>query len=311
MARWKVDEMPDLQGKVALVTGANSGLGLSSAQALAARGATVVMACRDAGRANHARTQILAAVPGAKVAVLQGDMSELPSVAALASAYGETYGRLDILMHNAGVAAPPLTRTPAGHELQFATNLLAPFALTADLLPVLQATPGARVVTVASLAHRFGKLDVDDLDWQRRPYNEWAAYGATKLGLLLYTYELQRRLSAAGAAVIAVAAHPGFSITNLPSSSGMKLANSWLGRRALALGNRLLGQPAEQGALCQLYAATAADIQGGDYIGPDGFKEMTGFPRKVQSEPITHNRVLARQLWDRLSTLSGRCYLAD
>lgn len=311
MAGWRIDDIPELQGKVALITGANSGLGLHSAEALAQRGATVVMACRDAGRADAARQQILAAAPGAALEVLSVDMSDLASVKAMAAAFLARHPRLDILMHNAGVAAPPLTRTDAGHELQFATNLLAPFALTGHLLDVLKATPGSRVVTVASLAHRFGKLDIDDLDWRRRRYNEWTAYGATKLGLLMYSYELQRRLAAAAAPVIAVAAHPGFSITNLPRSSGMKLAGTWWGRRALALGNRLLGQSGAQGALCQLYAATAADVQGGDYIGPNGFKEMTGAPRKVQSEPITHNRVLARQLWDRLTILSGKSYLPD
>ena len=309
MARWSIDDIPDQSGRVALITGANSGLGLHSATALARKGATVVMACRSLDRAEAARRQVLDAAPEATVELLQADMSDLASVAAMADAFSQGHARLDILMHNAGVAAPPLTRTAAGHELQFATNTLAPFALTGHLLPRLQATAGSRVVNVASLAHTFGDLDIDDLDWQRRRYTEWPAYGATKLALLLFTYELQRRLVAAGLPTASVAAHPGYAITNLPASGGMKLTRSWLGRKALALGDLLLAQPGEQGALCQLYAATATDVQGGDYIGPDGFKELKGFPRKVTSRPATHNRALARQLWDRLGTLSGVHYL--
>lgn len=306
---WTVNDIPDQSGRVALITGANSGLGLEMTFALAARGATVVMACRSVDRAELARARVLAAHPQAQLEVLQVDVSDGGSLSALARRFCAQHSRLDVLVHNAGLAMPPLTRDAAGREIQLVTNSLAPYALTGHLLVPLMATEGARVVSVASLAHRFGKLDLEDLHWTHRRYRDLVAYGTSKQALLLFAYELQRRLARAGAPVISVASHPGYATTSLPETSGMAMTQTVMGRLMLKLGTWVMSQSAAQGALPLLYAATAPDVQGGDYIGPAGFKELNGPPTKVQSTPITHDRSLARQWWDTAAALTGVRYL--
>lgn len=214
MARWTTQDMPDQSGRVVVVTGANSGLGLEATKALAARGATVVMACRDPARAQGAATAVREAVPGAHLEVMALDLASLTSVAAFAGEVTAKHRAIDVLMNNAGVMALPRALTPDGFELQLGTNHLGHFALTLRLLPALEAAAAPRVVTVASTAHRMGRIDFDDLMGERR-YKPWPAYGQAKLANLLFAYELERRLRAAGHKALSVAAHPGYSATNL------------------------------------------------------------------------------------------------
>jgi NAD(P)-dependent dehydrogenase (short-subunit alcohol dehydrogenase family) len=309
MARWNADAIPSLKGKRAIVTGANGGLGYFTALELARHGAQVTIACRSSARAEAAADKIRAAAPEARLEVMLVDVGDLDSIRVFAAKFKARHRRLDILCNNAGVVAQPLARTRQGFEFQMGTNYFGPFVLTGLLLDLIRATPAARVVNVASVAHKFGRLPMDDLNWEKRRYNEWRGYGQSKLALLLFTYELQRRLQKVGIDAISVAAHPGYAATNLVSSE-MKLASHWLGKAAMDLGNRLLAQPAEMGALATLMAATSADIKGGDYIGPGGIGEMRGYPKKVRSTRASHNLESASQLWTASEQLTGLSYLS-
>lgn len=293
---WTAEHLPDLSGKVVIVTGANSGIGFAAARECARSAAQVVLACRDRRKGASAREAIVAKAPPAAVEVMELDLARLDSIRQFAKQFHSRYDRLDVLCNNAGVMALPYCQTADGFEMQLGTNHLGHFALTGLLLDRLLATPGARVVNVSSLAHRLGAIRFDDLH-SSDSYNKWRAYGQSKLANLLFTYELQRRLHAAGAGAISVACHPGWSATNLqtagPRMSGAA-AMEWLSD----LGNRLLAQSADMGALPTLYAAAGDHVRGGDYIGPDGFQEMWGFPTKVTSNDRSHDRTTARRLWD-------------
>lgn len=311
MSKWTAADMPDLKNKVAIVTGANSGLGYHTALELARKGAHVVLACRGREKTEAAMDQIKATVPSAKLEFMALDLADLDSVAAFAKAFKARHRKLDILCNNAGVMALPLVRTRQGFEMQIGTNHLGHFALTGLLLDVLRATPGARIVNTASLAHTWTKgMDLDDLNWGRRPYKKWDAYGKTKLANLLFTYELQRRLSKAGASVISVAAHPGYAATNL-QTAGPAMEKSAIGRIFMQIGNALLAQPAEMGALPQLYAATAPDVRGSDYYGPDRLGGNRGYPKKVGSNSASRNEETARALWAQSEKLTGVRYLSE
>jgi NAD(P)-dependent dehydrogenase (short-subunit alcohol dehydrogenase family) len=276
-----------MAGRSAIVTGANSGIGRAAAQALAQAGAHVVLAVRDLDKGRAAA----AGMPG-KTDVRQLDLASLESVREFAAAWD---GELDLLINNAGVMAPPLGRTAEGFELQLGTNHLGHFALTNLLLEHVS----GRVVTVASGAHRIGSVDFDDLNWERKPYSAARAYGQSKLANLLFTSELQRRLSAAGSSVIATAAHPGYAATNLQFHSG---------RRALDLlsmvGNRLIAQDEQGGALPTLYAAVA-DVPGDSFAGPDGLLEMRGKPKLVGRSKAARDTDTARRLWEVSEELTG------
>ncbi|HKJ24279.1 MAG TPA: oxidoreductase [Myxococcota bacterium] len=298
---WTAADLPDLSGKTYLVTGANSGLGFETAKALAAAGGEVALACRDLGRAGTALDQIKSAVPDARVEARELDLASLDSIARLAEAWGER--RLDGLVNNAGVMALPRRTTADGFEMQLGTNHLGHFALTGRLLPRLLATSGARVVNVSSTMHKIGRMDWDDLQGEKR-YGKWRAYGQSKLANLLFTYELQRRLEAAGADVIAVAAHPGYAATNLQTAGPRMEGSSFLERVSL-LGNRIASQTAEMGALPAIYAAGALGVKGGDYFGPDGFQEMWGHPTRVHSNRRSHERGDQLRLWDVSEALTG------
>ena len=294
-AKWGASDIPDQHGRTVIITGANSGIGLEAARYLAARGAHVVLACRDEGRAAAAAAAIAAGVPGAEAETLALDLSSLESVRSAAAEIRSRYPRLDLLVNNAGVMMPPLGRTTDGFELQFGTNHLGHFALTGLVLPSLLGVPGSRVVTVSSNGHKVGRIRFDDLQWEHG-YRRMGAYAQSKLANLLFTYELQRRLAAAAAPTIAVAAHPGTSDTalvrHLPAFA--------------QLGSRLApNQGAAMGALPTLRAATDPAVAGGDYYGPAGLGEFAGPPRLVRSSSRSHDEAAQRRLWSVSEELTG------
>ncbi len=274
-APWSVDDIGDLTGRVALVTGANSGIGMETAVALAAAGAHVVLGCRSLERADRARWRIERHAPATSAEVLQIDLSDLVSVRQAAAELCRRHDRLDLLVNNAGVMGVPYRITADGFELQLATNHLGPFALTGLLADLLVSTSGSRVVTVSSQGHRIGRIDFDDLQWERG-YDRWYAYGRTKLANLLFTAELDRRLRAAGAPTRALAAHPGWARSELIANGPGTTAHG-LRRRAIAASGRL-GQSAERGALPVLWAATARHAEGGMFVGPSGLGGLAGSP---------------------------------
>ena len=284
-SKWTAADMPPQDGRTFVITGANSGIGLMAARALGGAGAHVVLAVRDEAKGRTA------AIPGDSE-VRHLDLADLASVRAFAEAWD---GPLDVLINNAGVMAVPQRRTKDGFELQIGTNHLGHFALTNLLLPHV----ADRVVTVASDAHRGGKIDLDDLNWQHRRYWRWAAYAQSKLANLLFTAELQQRLAAAGSDVRATAAHPGYAATNLQSRTENLVQNA-----VMAIGNRLFAQSDEMGSLPTLYAATM-DIPGNSYVGPDGFREQRGHPKLVGRSGAAADEETARRLWELSERLTG------
>jgi NAD(P)-dependent dehydrogenase (short-subunit alcohol dehydrogenase family) len=294
-ATWGAADIPDQHGRVAVITGANSGIGLEAARSLAARGAHVVLACRDEDKSRAAAARISAEVPGAEADTVGLDLSSLESVRDAAEEIRSRYPRLDLLVNNAGVMMPPHGRTADGFELQFGTNHLGHFALTGLVLPSLLAVPGSRVVTVSSNGHKVGRIRFADLQWEHG-YRRMGAYAQSKLANLLFTYELQRRLAAAGDETIAVAAHPGTSDTALVRHMP-----------AFAqVGSRLVpNQSAAMGALPTLRAATDPAVAGGDYYGPAGFGEFAGPPRLVRSSSRSRDETAARRLWAVSEELTG------
>jgi NAD(P)-dependent dehydrogenase (short-subunit alcohol dehydrogenase family) len=303
---WTANDIPDLSGKTMVVTGGNSGIGYEAAQELARKGAQVVLACRNLDKGREAASRIKASAADAAVDVMQLDLSSLGSIRAFASAFLEKHAALHVLCNNAGVMALPYGKTADGFEMQFGTNHLGHFALTGLLLQRLLSTPRSRVVNVSSTAHRFGRMNFADLN-SERSYGKWRAYGQSKLANLLFTYELQRKLEAAGADTISVACHPGYAATNL-QAAGPRMSGSRLMESITDLGNRLLAQSAAMGALPTLYAATAADVRGGDYVGPDGFMENTGYPKKTRSNSRSQNVADAAALWQVSEELTGIRY---
>ncbi|MFI5307390.1 MAG: oxidoreductase [Polyangiales bacterium] len=306
MAGWTDAQLPDLGGKTALVTGANSGIGFGAARALAEHGALVVLGCRDPARGEAAMMRIASQLPAARLELLPLDLASLASVREAARAFAATHQRLDILCNNAGVMALPLARTEDGLELQLGVNHFGHFALTGLLLPRLVGGHAARVVTVSSLMHRRGRMRFDDLD-AVRDYEKWAAYAQSKLANLLFAYELQRRLADKGAATISVACHPGYADTNL-QQVGPALTGSKLAAAVYRLGGAMIAQSKERGAWPTLYAATAADVRGGDFIGPGGPFELAGSPVKVRSSRASHDETAAARLWQISAERTGVSY---
>lgn len=301
-SRWTAPDMPDQAGRTAIVTGANSGLGRVIAHELAGAGAQVVMTSRDPEKGNAAASAIRAKAPSANLVVSALDLADLSSVRAFSEHFLAGHDRLDLLINNAGVMAAPYRRTVDGFELQLGTNHLGHFALTGLLLAALRRQSGARVVTVSSNEHKAGVIQFDDLAGQRR-YARWAAYRQSKLANLLFALELDRRLRAARLPLISVAAHPGYSATNL-QLSGPPLHE----RIAMRLANRLFAQSAEMGALPILYAATAPSLGGGSYIGPDGPWEIRGYPTLVRPSQAAQDVASARRLWSTSEQLTGVSY---
>ena len=301
MDSWTETDIADQTGRVALITGANSGIGWEAARALAQHGAHVVLACRTRSKAEDARQRIVDSNPSGSVSLVDLDLSSLESVRHGSAEVLEGFARLDLLINNAGVMATPQLLTADGFEMQLGTNHLGHFALTGLLMPVLLATPGSRVVNVSSMAHRFGSIDFDDLQSERK-YKAWGAYGQSKLANLLFTFELQRRLAATNADTIAVAAHPGISNTNLTASTGGIAGR--LAELTKPIGN-LFSQSAQMGALPTLRAAVDPAAQGGDYFGPGGFMEQRGHPEKVDSSSKSKDVGAALRLWDVSTQLTG------
>lgn len=303
--------MVDLRGKCALVTGANSGIGYQTAKMLAQRGAVVWLGCRSATRAEAALQQLHKELgASASLAVLPMDLADLNSVKHAADQFLAMAQPLDILVNNAGVMGLPLQRTVAGHEMLFGVNHLAHFVLTAALLPALEAAPAGRVVTVSSLAARRGQLNFQDLNWQSEPYSKVAAYGRAKLANLCFATELQRRLSASGSRVISVAAHPGYAATNVAfAGSESASATRRLWQHIARLGNLLLAQSAERGALPSLLAATDPNLLGGEYLGPSGPFQFRGRPRRIAVLPLAQDPAVGKQLWRASEQMTGVSYL--
>ncbi len=298
MAGWTADDIPDQSGRTAIVTGANAGLGYQVAVQLARKGAFVLLAARDPGRGAAALERLRGQAPASRAELVQLDLADLTSVRRFATAFAANGQGLDLLVNNAGVMAVPHRETTAqGFERQFGTNHLGHFALTGQLLPALLRAPGSRVVTVSSNRHKQAKgIDFADLQGEHH-YAPWRAYDQSKLANAMFVLELDRRLRAAGLAVVSAGAHPGFAATNLqftgPRSGGTSMA-----ARALGAATRLLAQPAHDGALPLLYAATAPGVQGGQYFGPDGPGERRGHhPRQVEFSAAAHDQAAAARLW--------------
>ncbi len=286
---WTAADLPDQRGRTIVITGANSGLGLETARAFVRAGAHVVLAVRDEAR-GAAAAGTLAGAGSSEVRRL--DLADLASVRGFAEHWDRP---LDVLVNNAGVMAVPEGRTADGFEMQIGTNHLGHFALTNLLLPHLT----GRVVTVSSVAHRMGRIDFDDLNWERRRYSRWPAYGQAKLANLLFTLALQRRLDASGSRLRALAAHPGYAATNLQRHSGNALQNA-----VMAVGNRLFAQSDTMGALPSLYAASS-DLPGASYVGPNGLRESRGHPTLVGRSDRASDAQAANRLWELSEKLTG------
>jgi NAD(P)-dependent dehydrogenase (short-subunit alcohol dehydrogenase family) len=295
--KWTIDNMPDMSGKIAIVTGANSGIGYATARALAAKGAQVIMACRNEERGRVAIQEIQAEQLAADVEWLQLDLADLSSIHSFVQDFLDRHDQLHLLINNAGVMQiPDHLQTADGFEMQFGTNHLGHFALTGLLLETLNRTPEARVVTLSSFGHRFGKMDFDNLN-SEKSYNPGTAYAESKLANLLFTYELQRRFNEAGVQTIATAAHPGWTETNLQKHQPM-----------LRFLNRFIAMQPDQGALPTLYAATAPAVTGGAYYGPDGLAEVRGYPKRVNSNDLSHDQAVTETLWAVSEELTGVRY---
>jgi NAD(P)-dependent dehydrogenase (short-subunit alcohol dehydrogenase family) len=307
MKNWTADEIPSQAGKCAIVTGANSGIGYHTALELARKGASVVLACRNPAKAADALARLKAAVPGAKAELAALDLSDLESVRAFGAEFDSRNVPLDVLINNAGIMAPFSRRTsPDRFELQMATNHFGHFLLTSLLLPSLKRAPAPRVVTVASIAHRRGRMNFDDLQSERR-YSPIASYDQTKLANLLFAFEFQRRLDRAGVKLSSVAAHPGVAMTNI-IANGIGGGRANLLTRFIELFSPLYMHSEEQGALPSLYAATMPDAAPGAYYGPGGWREMTGFPIRVDCAPQAKDEAAAARLWDVSVKLTGAKY---
>ena len=299
--KWTTSDIPDLSGKVIIVTGGNSGLGYESVKAFAEKGATVIMASRSVEKAEKARTELLIHIPGAKINIMQLNLSDLNSVKLFCQEFKTQYNRLDVLLNNAGIMMTPYSFTEDGFESQFGTNHLGHYALTGLLFDLIVKTPESRIVNVSSLAHKKGKIHFDNLLFNGgKSYDPMVSYRQSKFANLLFTYELQRRLKSSGLKTIAVAAHPGVSITNLGNHLKGKLLY-----KIFMLFSGILTHPQEQGALPQIRAAVDAAVKSGQYYGPDKMGEMKGDPVLVQSTPESHNLEEAKRLWEISEQMTG------
>ncbi|WP_282784952.1 MULTISPECIES: oxidoreductase [unclassified Nocardia] len=288
MSGWDIGDIPDLTGRTYIVTGANSGLGAATTRALTGAGARVIMACR-----NEVKAHAVAAEMGERAQVRRLDLADLASVRDFADGIESA----DVLINNAGIMAVPLRRTADGFEMQIGTNHLGHFALTGLLLDKIR----ERVVTVSSGAHAIGRIDLADLNWERRRYQRWAAYGQSKLANLMFAYELQRRLAAAGSPTLSLAAHPGYAATELQSHT--ESFQDFM----MSVGNRLFAQSAEMGALPTLYAATA-EVEPGAFYGPGGLRGLRGHPVRSGSSSASRDEMTARRLWELSEQLTKVTY---
>lgn len=295
--KWDMNDISDQNGRVAIVTGSSSGIGFQAARVLALKNATVIVAVRNLTKGNTAVDKIHNESKNADVKVMRLDLADLNSVREFASEFKQQYQRLDLLINNAGVMVPPLSRTRDGFELQMGTNHMGHFALTGLLIDLIKQTPASRIVNVSSAAHAWGNIDFEDLQWEKRKYKKWQAYGDSKIANLYFTYALQEKLGNESTDVTVAAAHPGWTATELQRNASL-----------VSFLNNFFGQKIDMGALPTLYAATAPDVEKGAYYGPNGFKEMKGYPQKVKSIPLSHDRVIREKLWAVSEKLTGVTY---
>jgi NAD(P)-dependent dehydrogenase (short-subunit alcohol dehydrogenase family) len=300
---WTAADTPRQDGRIAIVTGATSGLGYHAALELGRVGAHVILACRYTGKGEDAMGRMRDAAPDGSFELRALDLADLASVRAFAQDAPE---RIDLLLNNAGVMAPPRRETADGFELQFGTNYLGHYALTGLLLASLEAADAPRVVTAASNMHKMGKLRWDDLQSERK-YRKWSAYSTSKLANLMFVYELQRRAAAAGSKLLSTAAHPGWAATDL-YASGAQIGNASLQEKVMTIPTRFLAQSSHDGALPTLYAATMPDVPGAAYLGPDSRFETVGSPTYVSSSAAARDEAAGRRLWDVSEQLTGVTY---
>jgi NAD(P)-dependent dehydrogenase (short-subunit alcohol dehydrogenase family) len=296
--KWDSENISDQKGRVIIVTGSNSGLGYEAAKVLVDKNASVIVAVRNEEKGNAAVEKIKIENPNADIQVMLLDLANLESVHTFADNFKNKFNKLDLLINNAGVMTPPYTKTKDGFELQFGTNHLGHFALTGLLIDLIKKTPSSRIVNVSSMAHKIGKLNFEDLNWEARSYNKMRSYGDSKLANLYFTRELQKRLNKHSSGVIVASAHPGGTATELARHSlFFKILN-------------LIAQNSKMGALPTLYAAVAPDVQGNDYYGPGGIQEFRGFPKKVEPAAHAKNDDVAANLWDVSEKMTGVSYLS-
>lgn len=302
--KWTLKNIPDLKGKTIIVTGGNSGLGYESVKAFAMNGAEVILASRSLEKGEDAKNRILKELPDSRILVMELDLGDLESVKTFTSSVKKQYNKLDILLNNAGIMMTPYFKTKDGFEGQFGTNHLGHYALTGLLLDLLLTTPGSRVVNVSSAAHRQGKMDFSNLQFENgKGYSPMKAYGRSKLANLLFTYELQRKLESSGSNTIAVAAHPGVAMTNLARYLEGKILY-----KILYPVFKNISQDQAMGALPQIRASVDAGVKQGGYYGPDGKREMKGYPVEVQSNASSHSIEDAAKLWNESEKLTGVKY---
>jgi NAD(P)-dependent dehydrogenase (short-subunit alcohol dehydrogenase family) len=294
---WTKDNIPDQKNRVIIVTGSSSGIGFEAAKALAEKNAAIIIAVRNEEKGKHAIERIKEAYAGTRVELMLLDLADLKSVKEFADTFKKKYNRLDLLINNAGVMIPPYSKTKDGFELQFGTNHLGHFALTGLLIDPILKTEGSRIVNVSSGAHRYGNINFDDLNWEKRKYKKWTSYGDSKIANLYFTYELQRKLKKKDTDTIVTAAHPGITMTDLQRHSGIT-----------SFFTSLFAMKKEQGALPTLRAAIDPDAKSGDYFGPDGWMQLKGYPVKVESNKLSHNEEIAKKLWSVSEELTGVKY---
>lgn len=291
---WSAKDIPDQYGRVVLVTGATSGIGKETARVLAAKGATVIIGARNLAKAEHVVAELTTRQPNRDITARELDLADLASVRRCAEGIRHDYDRLDLLINNAGVMACPFSRTTDGFEMQMGTNHLGHFALTLELLPLLQATPLSRIVVLSSVAHRWGRINLEDLHWQQRRYRTNQAYGDSKVANLLFAHELARRLPDSPDSPMVTAAHPGWTATELQRHAS-----------SVSFMNRFFAQSIEQGALPTLRAAIDPNARSADYYGPENWFELRGAPVKVQSNARSQDANLAHRLWEKSLELTG------
>ena len=299
MEKWTYNDVPTQEGRIALVTGANTGIGLQTALMLAKKGTEVILACRDLTKAEKAINEIKQEVPAAKVSYIKLDVSDLDSVAECAEKIKAQHSRLDLLINNAGVMIPPFSRTAQGFELQFGTNHLGHFALTGLLLPLMTNTPNSRIVSVSSIAAKINYMDFNDLNFEHKRYKKWFAYGQSKLANQMFIFELARKLEKSGAQTKAVAVHPGLSTTNLFKNSG------FLMRKVLM---SILSHSPQEAALSFLRAACDPQAENGSYWGPSRFFECIGAPQAATKTTKAKKLQLTEKLWKMSEELTGVVY---
>lgn len=294
---WSTQQIPDLSGKNIIVTGATSGIGKEAVKVLSGKGATIIMPARNTEKAKSVRTDILRIHPNAKIDIRNLDLSSLKSIRSFSDEINRDYDRLDVLVNNAGIMYCPYSKTSDGFEIQMGTNHLGPFALTTNLLPLLTKTPNARIINTSSLAHLTGNIDFEDFNWENRKYQTMQAYADSKIANLYFTYELAKKLKDQANTPLVIAAHPGWTKTELDRHNGI-----------VAFISTIVGQKVEIGVLPTLRAVVDPEAKSGDYFGPAGFRGMRGNPVKVKSNAVSHDEALAKKLWNISEKLTGIHY---